>query len=116
MKKLLTLILPLTLFGCAMSDAAPAPRNIHVVKGESPKPSGKKYTYTESPATPLNLHVAIRRARAKRQETESEAAETLADGIGMLFQVWRSIVHDIERLEGALVAYWHETAYTVCLH
>mgnify|MGYP001493042728 CR=1 FL=1 len=64
MKKLLTLILPLTLFGCAMSGAAPAPRNIRVVTGETPKPSGKKYTYTESPATPLNLHVAIRRARA----------------------------------------------------
>ena len=63
MKKLLTLILPLTLFGCAMSGAAPAPRNIRVVAGETPKPSGKKYTYTESPATPLNLLYTPEQAR-----------------------------------------------------
>ena len=48
MKKLLTLILPLALLGCTMSGAAPASRNIRVVKGETPKPTGKKYTYTES--------------------------------------------------------------------
>jgi len=63
MKKLLTLILPLTLFGCAMSRAAPAPRNIRVVTGETPKPSGKKYTYTESSATPLNLLYTREQAR-----------------------------------------------------
>ena len=63
MKKLLTLILPLTHFGCAMSGAAPAPRNIRVVAGETPKPSGKKYTYTESPATPLNLLYTPEQAR-----------------------------------------------------
>ena len=55
MKKLLTFILPLALLGCTMSGASPAPRNIRVVTGETPKPSGKKHTYTESPSTPLNL-------------------------------------------------------------
>ena len=55
MKKLLTLTLPLALLGCTMSGASPAPRNIRVVKGETPKPSGKKHTYTESPSAPLNL-------------------------------------------------------------
>ena len=47
MKKLLTFILPLALLGCTMSGASPAPRNIRVVTGETPKPSGKKHTYTD---------------------------------------------------------------------
>ena len=63
MKKLLTLILPLALLGCTMSGASPVPRNIRVVTGETPKPSGKKYTYTESPGTPLNLLYTREQAR-----------------------------------------------------
>jgi len=56
MKKLLTLILPLILLGCTMNGVSPAPRSsIRVVKGEPPKPSDKKYIYTASPSTPLNL-------------------------------------------------------------